>query len=319
MKKVFIARDGRVRATWRFFLGVVGFFGAEVLSAVIAGFVAGSEAPVLRVFLQEPLSLAFMVAAFSLLLAHGDKVEGDRLGAQGLPTHGPWFRQTVDGTLLGAGMVTACVLVIRVGGELRFELKPSWWALLAVALLFALLTVAAMKEEIAFRGYPFQRLLEAGGPRWGPVLGIVVMSVFFGLVHWQNPSRTIASTANTVVIGGLLAVAYLRSGALWLPFGIHFGWNFMLGVVFGLPVSGIKEFAVLVQGRAVGPVWLTGGEYGIEGSAVATVVVMLGVVPVLRLYHPAAAGLEVIPGYGGSYGRKPARAVHADPGGGIQD
>jgi len=116
-------------------------------------------------------------------------------------------------------------------------------------------------------------LLEAGGPRWGPVLGIAVLSLLFGLVHWGNPSRTVVSTANTVLIGIVLAIAYLRTEALWFPIGIHFGWNFTLGVVFGLPVSGIDAFGVIVHGQARGPLWLTGGAYGIEASAVATGVV----------------------------------------------
>jgi len=317
MKRVFIARDGRVRATWRFLLGCAGVVVAELLSGATAGFIAGSDAPALYVFLQEPLSLALMVAIFSFLLAVGDRVEDARLAAQGFPTHGAWLRQVVDGTLLGAGMVTVCVLAIRFGGDLTFTMRPSPRGFLAVALLAFLIAVAAMKEEVAFRGYPFQRLLEAGGPRWGAWLGILVLSVLFGLVHWNNPSRTVASTANTVVIGAVLAVAYLRTSALWLPFGIHFGWNFMLGVVFGLPVSGITDFAVLIHGNATGPVWLTGGGYGIEGSAVATVVILLGIVPVVRLYRPPAAGLELIPGYRG-LARNGARGMHAGPDSGIQ-
>jgi membrane protease YdiL (CAAX protease family) len=317
MKKIFIARDGRVRATWRFHRGVLAVVGAELLSGATAGFIAGRDAPAVYVFLQQPMSLALMIAGFSLLLTVADKVDEGKLAAQGFPTHGAWFRQVVDGTLLGAGMVTACVLAIRVGGDVQFTMRPSVRGFVAVGLLALLIAVAAMKEEVAFRGYPFQRLVEAGGPRWGPWLGIFVLSVLFGLVHWNNPSRTVASTANTVVIGALLALAYLRTGAIWLPFGIHFGWNFMRGVVFGLAVSGITDFAVLVQGRAQGPVWLTGGGYGIEGSAVATVVILLGIVPIVRLYRRPAAGLEVIPGYGG-LARNPARGTHAGPDGGIQ-
>lgn len=306
-----------MRATWRFLLGAVAVVGAELLSDAVARWVAGSDAPALYVFLQQPLSLALMLGAFSFLLTVGDKVEEGRLAAQGLPAHVPWLRQTLDGTLLGAGMVTVCVLAIRVGGDLRFSMQPSARGFVAVLLLALLIAVAAMKEEVAFRGYPFQRLLEAGGPRWGPVLGIFVLSVLFGLVHWGNPSRTLFSTANTVMIGAVLALAYLRTGALWLPFGIHFGWNFMLGVVFGLPVSGIKEFAVLVQGTAGGPRWLTGGGYGIEGSAVATVVMLLSIAPIVRLYRPPAAGLELVPGSGGLV-RNPAEKKPTGEGGGIQ-
>ena len=70
------------------------------------------------------------------------------------------------------------------------------------------------------------------------------------------------------VAGVLLAAAYLRSRALWLPWGIHLAWNAVLGVGFGLPVSGLTQFAVVVQGTAQGPEWLTGGGYGLEASVV---------------------------------------------------
>jgi len=312
MKAIFIARDGRLRASWRFLLGAAAFFGAELGSGIFAAVATHPLPPevgaVAYLFVQQPLSLALMLAAFTFLLAVGDRVEHDRLAAQGLAVRGAWLRQCVDGVLLGAGLVTVCVVAMAVASDVRFSVQPSARALLAVALLAVLLAVAAMKEEVAFRGYPFQRLLDAGGDRWGPVLAIAVVSVFFGLVHWNNPSRTVASTANTALIGGVLALAYLRTRALWLPFGLHFGWNFMLGVGFGLPVSGIRDFAVLVRGHATGPVWLTGGDYGIEGSAVATVVILLSVIPIVRLYRPPAAGLEVVGG----------KSAHAEPAGRIQ-
>jgi membrane protease YdiL (CAAX protease family) len=311
MLRVFLAPDGRLRAGWRFLLGAFSFVVAEFGTERIAAFIAGPDGLVVFVFLQEPLSLAAMLLLFSFLLTVADRVPHDRLAAQGLPTSGPWFQQTLDGVALGGGMVTVCVIVIAGFGQVSFNVALTTRTTVAAALAVGLLAVSAMKEEVAFRGYPFQRLVEAGGRRGGPVLGIVVLSVLFGLVHWWNPSRTTFSTANTVLIGIVLAVAYLRTRALWLPFGIHFGWNFTLGVMFGLPVSGIEDFSVLVKGHAFGPVWLTGGPYGIEGSALATVVVLLGALPVL-LYPSGRESDET------GLGRKSAARAATDSSGGIQ-
>jgi hypothetical protein len=211
-------------------------------------------------------------------------------------------------------MVTVCVIAIGVLGDLSFSVTISGRSGLGFVLVFALLLVAAIKEEVAFRGYPFQRLVESGGPRWGPVLGIGVLSVLFGLVHWHNPGSTLFSTANTVLIGIVLAVAYLRTGALWFPIGIHFGWNFMLGVVFGLPVSGFGDFAVVVQGTAKGPTWLTGGAYGIEASAVATGVIVLSLAVVWLMYRPPTGDLAEVP----DWSRKPAASADGDSASGIQ-
>jgi len=96
---------------------------------------------------------------------------------------------------------------------------------------------------------------------------------------------------NTVLIGIVLAIAYLRTRALWLPLGLHFGWNATLGLLFGLPVSGLDIFNVVTHSTADGPRWLTGGSYGIEASAPGALAVVVGLLvvwkwPVQRLAEP---------------------------------
>ena len=68
-----------------------------------------------------------------------------------------------------------------------------------------------------------------------------------------------------------------------MSWGIHFAWNTALGLVFGLPVSGLTDFAVILRTRATGPRWVTGGAYGIEGSVVGTIVILLGFILVILL------------------------------------
>jgi hypothetical protein len=63
-----------------------------------------------------------------------------------------------------------------------------------------------------------------------------------------------------------------------MPFGLHFGWTFVLGVVFGLPVSGLTIFATMIHGKASGPRWLTGGSYGVEASATGSAVIVIATV-----------------------------------------
>jgi hypothetical protein len=104
-------------------------------------------------------------------------------------------------------------------------------------------------------------------------------SVLFGAAHLWNPHSSPWAFVNTVAVGILLSFAYIRTRRLWLPWGIHFAWNAALGLGFGLPVSGLTEFSVVVHGRAQGPQWLTGGAYGIEAIAVGTAVIVLGFVP----------------------------------------
>ena len=83
------------------------------------------------------------------------------------------------------------------------------------------------------------------------------------------------STLNTALIGVPFAVAYLRTRSLWMPIGMHFIWNFLLGFLLGLPVSGLLVPASVLTARVGGPVWMTGGEYGPEGGVLVTGAILL--------------------------------------------
>jgi hypothetical protein len=147
-------------------------------------------------------------------------------------------------------------------------------------------------EEILFRGYGFQRLVEAVGQ----VGAVVLMSAFFGFVHIENPSVSVLSTVNTILAGILFSVAYLRTRALWLPITLHWAWNFFQGQVFSLPVSGLHMPHPLFDVRITGPSWLTGGAYGPEGGLVVTAVALAGILWMARTRRlaPSPAMQEVL-------------------------
>jgi hypothetical protein len=153
------------------------------------------------------------------------------------------------------------------------------------------LAVAALAEEVAFRGYPFRRLIEAIGPT-GATIGL---SLLFGLEHMFNPGATWASTLVTMLAGLLLSVAWLRTHGLWLGWGFHFAWNASLGILFGLPVSGINDFSSIVQTRAFGPLWFTGGDYGPEGAAFTVIALMVGIVVLVRMTRDYAWHYTYVP------------------------
>jgi hypothetical protein len=267
---LFWGEDGRLRSGWRFGLSVFFFLVVNNFAVDIANAWAG---PSDRKFelLYRPLLMVFLLAAFSVLLKTLDRVDGNPLPAMGLvPRY--FLPDVLVGFIGGAVMVSLAVLPIAIGYHLGFHVVFSRHSIkLACAVLFILAT-GAMAEEVAFRGYPFQRLVDAAGG----TAAIVFSSVLFGAVHLRNPHVSVFSLINTIVIGVLLAVAYLRTQALWLPWGLHFGWNLTLGLIFGLPVSGIPQFAVVVRGTADGPLWLTGGAYGIEGGAAGSLGVVAG-------------------------------------------
>jgi membrane protease YdiL (CAAX protease family) len=139
----------------------------------------------------------------------------------------------------------------------RFN-SVRWIIALAV---FYKLTLVAWYEELFFRGYILQNFIEGMGLKWT----IVVTSLLFGLVHIFNPDATLFSSFLIAVITPQLIYAYLKTGQLWLPIGIHLGWNFFQASVFGFASSGQVSPSLISQ-TPIGLAWLSGGEFGAEAS-----------------------------------------------------
>jgi uncharacterized protein len=268
----------RVGALWRFAVSVVIWYCAEFLASTIASPLYNHHWRVFELVFRCAF-LALLLGSFSLLIIVADAYVSSPLAYMGLDRRQPWLRDTAKGTLIGIFIVGLGATAIAIFGTLGLSVTVTPRAFGRLGLELIILLAAALAEEVSFRGYPFQRMVDA----IGAVPAVIVVSGLFGAVHWANPSSSTWSIINTAVVGVLLCVAYLRTRALWVPWGIHFGWNFGLGVLFGLPVSGLKEFAVIVHGKASGPAWLTGGAYGIEASITGTAVMLIGLVLVVVL------------------------------------
>src|SRR5438067_12346462 len=98
---------------------------------------------------------------------------------------------------------------------------------------------------------------------------VLFLSTVFGLVHLNNPNSSLLGTANTMVAGILLSLAYVSARSLWLPYGIHVGWNVGLGFILGFPLSGLDLASLWTTGIA-GSDTILGGGYGPEGGLLAT-------------------------------------------------
>ena len=123
-------------------------------------------------------------------------------------------------------------------------------------------------EELLLRGLVLRILAEVIGRWWA----LVVSSLLFGVLHMLNPnSSLIVAIELAIEAGFMLGVAYLWTGRLWLPIGIHAAWNFSLGALFGGPLSGLQVSAI-IDAKLVGPDWISGGAFGIEGSLVSTII-----------------------------------------------
>jgi len=218
-------------------------------------------------------------------------LERMNLSALGFALRGGWFGDILKGCVISGVMIASVVALQVAGGGSRLSFNPilhreqggiNWAGARTVAAEMAsalvLLILAAAFEEIIFRGYAFQTLLR-GAPA---VVPIMLFSIFFGWAHWENPNRTLLSTANTVLAGVWLSIAYLRTRNLWFPTALHFTWNWTMGVFFGIPISGLQIARPLLVTSSDGPVWLTGGSYGSEGGAAATIVLIAAIAVIWR-------------------------------------
>ena len=284
---MYTTSTGRLRPGWAFAISVVLSFAAFFIAAIVSEAIARQHYLVLEVIFR-PLVALLLIGAYVWLLTIADNVHDHRIAALGLPLVEGWRKQFVTGCIVGLVLTGLAVAPIAIWGNASIHFNFGLHLLPRAGAVLLVLVFGALGEELMFRGYPFQRLEEG----IGAIGAIAVFSVLFGAVHLSNPGASIWGLINTVLIGIVLAIAYLRTRALWLPWGIHFGWNAALGFLFGLPVSGLRLFNVIVRTSATGPKWMTGGSYGIEASATGTIAVVVGLVivwrlPVRKLTRPA--------------------------------
>src|ERR1039458_4705687 len=263
---------GRLRAYWQFILAVLYFFMARSVARRAASALAGDQWSPL--FEQAILALLLLLGYAALGFWLNRQIHP--ISAQGLPRRPGWRSEVGIGFATGWAIALLCVILLAIVGGIAVSVSTqasSWGWLAADAAFFAL---AALAEEIAFRGYGFQRFAHAVGPL-GASLGF---AAYYAIVQALLPGSSRASVAVSVALSLLLSTAYLRSRALWLSWGLNFGWKASRSLVFGLAVSGVNNHSPVVQGDPMGPFWLTGGGYGLDNSWV-TFFVLFAALPVL--------------------------------------
>lgn len=179
------------------------------------------------------------------------------------------------GLLTGAALVTTVIALLMTAGGYRIAgingLSP------AVATPLAMMTFVGVFEEVLSRGIVF-RITEQWLGTWA---ALAISSLLFGLAHLPGQGAGALAIIITVVAGVLFAAAYLLTRRLWLGIGIHIAWNYTLGSIYSIAVSG-HEAKGLLQGAVSGPDWLTGGKYGLEASVFTMIVLATTAACLLR-------------------------------------
>ncbi len=191
------------------------------------------------------------------------------VGFRGAP-----FGRLLAGLGIGAAMMSVGVGIATVLGQYSRGASQHTTtgssAILSLLPLLLLFILQGSTEEAITRGYMLQMGLRQL-PGW---VAVVASSVLFAVIHLNFRPLALINITLYAIFASLVA---LEQGSLWLVCGIHAGWNYFQGNVYGLPVSGHPEATSLFAfGPTPGSIdVLSGGTFGVEASIIGTVVLAI--------------------------------------------
>jgi membrane protease YdiL (CAAX protease family) len=186
------------------------------------------------------------------------------------------------GLLIGLAMMASCIGLFWLFGWAEWHTAGSFGTE-AVALATLAMFINTITQEVLVRGYVQQTLQE----RFGRLGGVLASALFFLALHVGVIKNQPLPAISLFAAGVLLGTAYAVSGNLWLPIGLHFGWNLLQGPVLGQAVSGQALDAGGQLLHVAGPAIMTGGKFGVEGGLIGIAVTMLATPLLLLMYRRA--------------------------------
>ena len=239
-----------------------------VVGAIIAVPAAqmGGEELLASLWFDVTLTSIMATVAGAIVLRFLDKRP---VAALGIGVSGATPRHVALGIAIGAAALLAAAGAMFATAALHYvpdDGTAAQWAG-TVAEDFAFFTVAAYAEEVVFRGYLFQVLVQ-----WiGAPIALLVTSIGFAFAHTDNPDVGAFALLNIALAGVLLGIAYLKTLSLWFATALHMAWNWTMATLLDLPVSGLSMFDTpLYEPWVDGAVWWSGGSFGPEGGLVGT-------------------------------------------------
>jgi uncharacterized protein len=288
VRSFFVGNDGHLRSGWRATFFTAAFLACwelfEVFGWIITRLTGGVRAGIWATTWPFLIGAIVLLSSATLVgWACGAIFERLPFRSLGWSPHPGWGKNVLLGSLIGACSLLLAAGITAVTRGIRFSFNPSSATTIGKTAVVSLVifVIAGAAEEALFRGYPLQTFTRAK-IAW---VGVLVTSVMFAAGHLANPNVTFGlSLVNTALAGVWLAIAYLRTRSMWLPFGLHWSWNWTQAALLGIPVSGIERIAPapLLHAMNAGPDWLTGGAYGIEGGAASTVALIFSTIVIWR-------------------------------------
>jgi membrane protease YdiL (CAAX protease family) len=183
------------------------------------------------------------------------------------------------GTLIGVALFSLVIGTLALLGSYTIHGPGTTTGALG---LLGFMTAAAVTEELIFRGVLF-RVVEGWTGTW---IALTLTGLLFGLLHLTNPNATLwGALAIAIEAGGMLTAAYVATRKLWVPIGLHLGWNVAASAIFSTEVSGNNTPQGLLDATTSGPLLVTGGDFGPEGSLFSVVFCVLVAAAFMRLAY----------------------------------
>jgi len=271
------------RAGWRLliYLLIFGLFvGAGTFLSIALHFpqVTRTIMTPTGLLIQESIGVIAAIAAAAIM----GLLEGRAFGAYGLPGAGAFGARFWQGVVWGLVMITAIISLIRVLGGFSFgDLALRGADLFRYGVFWALAFLAVgFFEEFLFRGYT-QFTLATGLEFWPAA---TTLSAAFGALHLANGGEDKIGALSVFAIGMFFCLTLRRTGNLWFAVGLHAAFDWGETFLFSVPNSGIVAPGHLLNSSFHGPMWLTGGTVGPEGSVMAFVVVGIAAIIFIRVY-----------------------------------
>jgi len=301
--ELYAPRRPRHRRTWTIAALVLA------LAFIIAGQIAGAFPGMMLGFLTPQAEAvgwqgtAYMLAAFAftagIVILWVTLFE--RRGLREIGFNGSGLKRFVRGYAIGLAFLLVVVGAIWALGGYRIDAAGAFGAanvgaaLIPIVVLLVCFVFQGSTEEILTRGWLMQVIASRHGLAWGMGLS----SALFGLLHAANiePSpELVAGVLNVVLFGVFIGLYAAREGSLWGVCGWHAAWNWLLGLGFGLEVSGhVIETTPLVVDlgtQTTVPWWITGGAFEPEGSVVTTAVLLIGSIVLVAKGRTRDHGVE---------------------------
>lgn len=215
------------------------------------------------------LSLFACAAEIILPIVYCRCIEGRSFRSMGFSRHGAALAY-IKGFALGALMLGAAGGIAYASGTMHFSVSGD--AFSPTIFLFLLgFMIQGIGEEVAFRGYFMVSLTN----RVSMAAAVGASAVAFSLMHLLNAGINWLAVVNLILFGVFIALYMLRSDNIWGAAALHTAWNFFQGNVLGIQVSGMRMgVSLLTATYTPGDTLINGGEFGLEGGIIVTLILM---------------------------------------------